>query len=69
MVEALSAFLQNAQPEEIAYEAPEAHGYEFQSGGVIDMLEKLKDQFSQKKYELEKEEMRRPQLPRPLRPG
>jgi len=32
-------------------------GYEFQSGGVIDMLSKLKDQFSGEKSNLEKEEL------------
>jgi len=34
-----------------------AHGYSFQSGGVVDMLEKLKDQFEGQVYDLEKEEM------------
>jgi len=38
-------------------EAPEAYGYEFQSGGVVDILEKLKDEFSKKKYELDHEEL------------
>eukprot|EP00929_Paragymnodinium_shiwhaense_P018069 TRINITY_DN127_c9_g1_i1.p1 TRINITY_DN127_c9_g1~~TRINITY_DN127_c9_g1_i1.p1 ORF type:complete len:689 (+),score=253.68 TRINITY_DN127_c9_g1_i1:66-2132(+) len=56
---ALGAFLQQAQmpDEQLFNEAPEAHGYQFQSGGVIDMLEKLKDEFHQKKYELDQEEM------------
>jgi peptidoglycan hydrolase CwlO-like protein len=35
----------------------EPAGYEFQSGGVIDMLSKLKDQFSGEKTKLEKEEL------------
>jgi len=52
---ALSAFLQ--QDPELAYAAPEANAYEFQSGGVVDMLEKLNDEFSSKKTELEKEEL------------
>jgi len=39
------------------HEAPEAYGYEFQSGGVVDILEKLKDEFSTKKYELDHEEL------------
>merc|ERR1711933_542547 len=39
MKKALSAFLQQTQPVEISYEAPEANAYEFQSGGVIEMLE------------------------------
>merc|ERR1719327_568327 len=39
------------------YAAPEANAYEFQSGGIVDMLEKLKDQFEKQKYDLEKEEL------------
>jgi len=37
--------------------APEANAYEFQSGGVIEMLEKLKDKFQDEKNDLEKQEM------------
>jgi len=37
--------------------APEANAYEFQSGGVIDMLKKLRDEFAKKKGDCEKEEM------------
>mmetsp|Transcript_96054 Transcript_96054/g.200663 ORF Transcript_96054/g.200663 Transcript_96054/m.200663 type:complete len:683 (-) Transcript_96054:61-2109(-) len=62
--QALTAFLQQSQPsveempdDDLFKKNKEAYGYEFQSGGVIEMLEKLKDQFSQKKYDLEKEEM------------
>jgi len=62
---ALVAFLQEAQPaveempdQRLFHEAPEAYGYEFQSGGVVEMLEKLKDEFADKKYELDKEEMK-----------
>jgi len=51
----LTSFLQ--QDPELAYEAPEANAYENQSGGVIEMLEKLNDEFSSKKTELEKEEL------------
>jgi hypothetical protein len=54
---ALSAFLQQNQPEELSVEAPEASAYEFQSGGVIEMLEKLKVEFMSKKTELDKEEL------------
>jgi len=36
--------------------APEANAYEFQSQGVVDMLEKLLDEFIAKRTELEKEE-------------
>merc|ERR1719271_2180533 len=52
---ALTSFLQQAP--ELAYDAPEANAYEFQSGGVVDMLEKLNDEFSTKKTELEKDEL------------
>jgi hypothetical protein len=37
--------------------SPEANGYEFQSGSVIDMLKKLRDDFSNKLGESQKEEM------------
>jgi len=57
---ALTAFLQQQQmPDEMLFrEAPEAKGYEFQSGGVVDMLEKLHDEFTAKKRELEEEELK-----------
>merc|ERR1719353_1923049 len=51
----LTSFLQ--QDPELAYDAPESNAYEFQSGGVVDMLEKLQDEFSSKKTDLEKEEL------------
>jgi len=38
-------------------EAPEANAYEFQSGGVVSVLEKLKLKFEDEKLALEKEEM------------
>jgi len=37
--------------------APEANAYEFQSGGIITMLKKLKDQFRSKLADCQKEEM------------
>jgi len=52
---AITAFLQ--QDPELAYAAPEANAYENQSGGIVEMLEKLNDEFSGKKTELEKEEL------------
>jgi len=62
---ALMAFLQQAQPaveempdEQLFNKAPEAYGYEFQSGGVVDMLEKLKDEFSKQRYDLDAEELK-----------
>jgi len=61
---ALSSFIQMSQPsveempsEYLTRDAPEAYSYEFQSGGVVDILEKLKDEFSTKKYELDHEEI------------
>merc|ERR1719263_818047 len=41
----------------LSVSAPEAAGYEFQSGGVIDMLENLKEKFEDELRDLEKEEM------------
>lgn len=52
---ALAAFLQSKS----SVEAPEANAYEFQSGSVVDMLEKIKLQFEDEKLQLEKEEMNR----------
>jgi hypothetical protein len=56
--DALMSFLQLQQPDvkempddKMSYQAPEAAGYEFQSGGVVDMLLKLKDEFEEKKRE------------------
>merc|ERR1719240_883396 len=37
--------------------APEANAYEFQSGGIVEMLKKLKDEFRAKLAECQKEEM------------
>merc|ERR1719261_361142 len=54
---ALSAFLQQGEDPASTYSAPEANAYESQSGGVIDMLEKLKKQFKDQKLGLEEEEM------------
>jgi hypothetical protein len=39
------------------YRAPEAYGYEFQSGSILDMLKKLEDEFRSKLGECQKEEM------------
>jgi len=58
--QALNAFLQESEEpadEGLAVSAPEAEGYEFQSQGVIDMLEKLLDKFVAERTQLEKEEM------------
>jgi len=55
----LDAFLQMDQPEDegLEVQAPESNAYEFQSGKVIAMLEKLLDKFVQERTVLEKEEM------------
>jgi uncharacterized protein YoxC len=42
---------------QLFYDAPEANAYDFQSGGVVEMLEKLEDEFSAKKTELDKDEL------------
>ena len=42
---AIDAFLQNGQEPELDISAPDAHGYEFRSHRVIEMLEKLLRQF------------------------
>jgi len=52
----LNAFLQQSAPSGLDVQAPEANAYEFQSGGVVDMLEKLLDKFIQERTVLEKEE-------------
>jgi DNA repair exonuclease SbcCD ATPase subunit len=53
----IDIFLQNVEPEGLAVSAPEANGYEFQSSGVVEMLEKLLDKFVDERTTLEKEEM------------
>merc|ERR1719460_1682250 len=55
----ISAFL--AQGDELGADpmsvsAPQANAYEFQSQGVVDMLEKLHDKFEDERTDLEKEE-------------
>merc|ERR1719161_337761 len=56
---ALDIFLQQGaqDPEGLAVSAPEANAYEFQSSGVVEMLEKLLDKFIDERTTLEKEEM------------
>merc|ERR1719421_148396 len=39
-------------------QAPQANGYEFQSGGVVEMLEKLEDKFVDERSDLEKAEVK-----------
>merc|ERR1712151_170925 len=54
---AIDAFLAEDPAEGLAVSAPEAYGYEFQSHGIIEMLEKLLDKFIAERTQLEKEEM------------
>merc|ERR1719491_2067291 len=51
----ISSFLALDSSSELA--APEANAYEFQSGGVVSLLEKLKLKFEDQRLVLEKEEM------------
>lgn len=53
----IDAFLQQDPDEGLAVSAPEAAGYEFQSQGVIEMMEKLLDKFIEERTVLEKDEM------------
>merc|ERR1719156_395463 len=55
----ISAFLSQGDElgdDPMSVSAPEANAYEFQSQGVIDMLEKLHDKFEDERTDLEKEE-------------
>merc|ERR1719461_1079121 len=54
---AINAFLQQDPAEGLAVSAPEAFGYEFQSHGIIEVLEKLLDKFIAERTTIEKEEM------------
>jgi len=54
----VTAYLEMSTGEEgLLPASPEANAYEFQSGGIVELLEKLHDEFSTKKGEAEKEEM------------
>merc|ERR1712061_149195 len=54
---AIGLFLQQEPEEGLAVSAPEAFGYEFQSHGIIEVLEKLLDKFIAERTQIEKEEM------------
>merc|ERR1719393_298565 len=61
-IRVLDAYLQSGvatppPPEEMGVSAPEANAYEFQSAGIVDMLDKLEDKFDDQRSELEKDEM------------
>jgi len=54
----IESFLSGSESEDdTAVAAPEAEGYEFQSFGVIEMLEKLQDKFEGELRKLEKDEI------------
>merc|ERR1719421_2778917 len=56
---AISAFLSQGDElgqDPMAVSAPQANAYEFQSQGVVDILEKLHDKFEDERTDLEKEE-------------
>jgi hypothetical protein len=48
----------NRQPAGLEYEEPKANAYEFQSGGIVDILKNLKDEFRTKLADTQKEEMK-----------
>merc|ERR1719162_1823567 len=52
----IDVFLAQDPDEGLAVSAPEANAYEFQSQGIIDMLQKLLDKFADERTTLEKEE-------------
>merc|ERR1719375_1312268 len=53
---AIDVFLAQDPDEGLAVSAPEANAYEFQSQGIIDMLQKLLDEFIAERTTLEKDE-------------
>ena len=55
--DAIDAFLQQDPEEGLAVSTPEANAYEFQSGGVVAMFEKLFDKFIEERTTLENEEV------------
>merc|ERR1719387_1642547 len=58
---ALQSFLalgSTTHQDPLSVSAPQANAYEFQSGGVVEMLEDLKDKFTEEKSTLEQDEMK-----------
>jgi len=56
-ISTLQALARGEEPAGLAYDAPEANAYEPQSGGIIGVLEKLKDTFRSKLGDAQKQEM------------
>jgi hypothetical protein len=57
----LASFLamsSSTKQDPLSVTAPQANAYEFQSGGVVEMLENLKDKFAEEKSTLEQDEMK-----------
>jgi hypothetical protein len=48
---------QEIMQDPLSVSAPQANAYEFQSGGVVEMFEKLKDKFQDERNTLEKDEL------------
>merc|ERR1719375_2511716 len=53
----VSAFMAMDSDDDQAPTPPEANAYEFQSGGIVDMLKKLQDDFRKQAKQCDKEEM------------
>jgi predicted nucleic acid-binding Zn-ribbon protein len=53
----VSAFMAMMDSDDQAPTPPEANAYEFQSGGIIDILKRLQDDFSKQAKQCDKEEM------------
>jgi len=53
----VSAFMAMMDSDDQAPTPPEANAYEFQSGGIVDMLKKLQDDFRKQAKQCDKEEM------------
>jgi chromosome segregation ATPase len=54
--QAIDSFLDDSSDENLAVSAPEANAYESQTGGIIEMLQKLLDKFIEERTALEREE-------------
>merc|ERR1719387_1901649 len=52
----IDLFLSQGEDEDLAVSAPEANAYEFQSKGIIEMLQKLLDKFIEERTMMEREE-------------
>merc|ERR1719387_1274165 len=54
--QSIDTFLDDSSDENLALSAPEAKAYESQTGGIIEMLQKLLDKFIEERTALEREE-------------